>query len=152
MSEGWIPPCFQEFFGRSFKSFASAFCVAPRTSDMMQKVRLGILMKSILSLGDKSVHFAIRYIAVEIPKTQVREARHCDFSMGFRFSNSIPTARRIRGEKSREYWIRTAGIATPNISVWLYSLAEKWMNVIYSFLFSTIGPQSFSTPLYSARA
>ena len=109
-------------------------------------------MKSILSHGDKSVHFAIRYIAIEIPKTEVREARPSDFSMGFRFSNSIPTARRIPGEKSREHWLRTANITTPSTSVWLYSFAEKWMNVIYSFLFSTIGPQSSSISLISARS
>ena len=32
-----------------------------------------------------------------------------------------------------------------------YSLAEKWINVIYSFLFSTIGPQSSRISLQSAR-
>ena len=103
MSEGRIPPSLQEFIGSSPKVFVNAFHVATRTPDMMQKVRLGIFMKSILSPSDKSVHFAICYITIEIPKTEVREARPSDFSMGFRFSNSIPTARRIPGEKSREH-------------------------------------------------
>ena len=68
VSEGRVPPCLQEFLGSSPKGFSCAVHLAPRPSDMMQKIRLGILVKNIFPPDDKSVHFVIRYITIKIPK------------------------------------------------------------------------------------
>ena len=71
--------------------------------------------------------------------------------MGFGFPNAVPAIGRIPGEISGEYWFSILYSGTANVWVRLYSLAEKWINVMYFFLFSTIGPQSFNTSLESTR-